>query len=975
MKNIISKFLLLSITFSMAMTQVSFADTYPELCAVFNRTLKQGDVGQDVKRLQIVLGQEGIAYLASTGYYGPATAAAVKVFQRRNGISPVGNVGPQTLRFMKNLWCFGQASNSTNPDSVYIPIDTRNPELPPTGWNNGGSNWNNSGTPEVSLQPVSSNANNVTISWNTRAVNSCTIQQDGGSFQNLQSSTGQQMFTLYGESRFTLKCLGNNGREYSKQIIVRPNQAISNLPWVNVSITPSQVLIGQQATLYWTSQNTSYCTSNIAGYTSNLQSSGSIPVNITSGVNTFTFTCYNLTGQSVSQTITANSNQQLVPAINNFTYSNNYLAWGTSNTNSCTISGGNLSSQIVPANGNLYVTTPNSNSTWTLTCFGGNTQSVTRQVNYTVVSTIPPTSSFITLNGDSDAQQYRNQVGTTMNFYCPPNLSISSVWGSDIYTDDSSICSAAVHVGKITQQSGGYVTVTIGGALNNFTASTRNGIASLAYAYWPGSFSFSGIGSNTGNLSSSLSVNVTTDKTSYNIGEATTFTINVRNNTSSNLSYNEPICDPFYSFMINGLSVFSTPQVQCLAFGSSVITLTPGQTKTYTLTVPAGYSNITNTSGNKTVNFRFYPTSTMGVIDISQNLNINVTGSISSNITATLSSNLLSVNSGQAVILNWTSQNATYCNLIGGTTNVFNQNPNGSYTVYPNTSTTYNVVCYNSSGQSANSNPQYITVNGSISGNITANIYANPTNTSYSNQPVTLTWSSSGATYCNIIGGNINLMSQSTGGSTTVYPTVSTNYSVTCYNSANQSIAANVLVNVIGGTNGVPTVNISASPNPMSLGQLTNLSWYSSNANYCNIIGGNTNLSSQPANGSYAVSPSQSTNYTITCYNNNGQNASAYVYVTINGNTTTNSNASLFITSNQNRNVNINVYKGPYNTCNSGYINWGYNTSNTYYTYPNVTSGSACQIGVTHTYANPGTYTITAYENNVQVASTQITVQ
>jgi peptidoglycan hydrolase-like protein with peptidoglycan-binding domain len=104
MKKITSKFLLLASVFIFGMTQITFAETYPEFCAVFNRTLKPGDVGQDVKRLQVTMGQEGIAYLASTGYYGPGTEKAVKVFQQRNGIYPAGKVGPQTYRFMRNLW-------------------------------------------------------------------------------------------------------------------------------------------------------------------------------------------------------------------------------------------------------------------------------------------------------------------------------------------------------------------------------------------------------------------------------------------------------------------------------------------------------------------------------------------------------------------------------------------------------------------------------------------------------------------------------------------------------------------------------------------------------------------------------------------------------------------------------------------------------------------------------------------------------
>jgi hypothetical protein len=103
---------------------------YPELCPLLGRTLSQGDTGSDVKRIQVVLGQEGIAYLGATGYFGPATKNAIKIFQLRNGIRTTGAVGPQTLARMRLLWC-------VNPGSVY------NPNLNYNNYNNDRYNNNN----------------------------------------------------------------------------------------------------------------------------------------------------------------------------------------------------------------------------------------------------------------------------------------------------------------------------------------------------------------------------------------------------------------------------------------------------------------------------------------------------------------------------------------------------------------------------------------------------------------------------------------------------------------------------------------------------------------------------------------------------------------------------------------------------------------------------------------------------------------
>jgi LCCL domain/von Willebrand factor type A domain len=64
-----------------------------------------------------------------------------------------------------------------------------------------------------------------------------------------------------------------------------------------------------------------------------------------------------------------------------------------------------------------------------------------------------------------------------------------SVWGSDVYSSDSSICTAAVHAGVISK-TGGVVTVVAGPAQQSFTGSARNGVTSRGYGPWSASFTF-----------------------------------------------------------------------------------------------------------------------------------------------------------------------------------------------------------------------------------------------------------------------------------------------------------------------------------------------------------------------------------------------------------------------------------------------------------------------------------------------------
>ena len=58
-------------------------------------TIKMGSKGPDVKNLQTILNSKGYS-LVVDGEFGPSTQAAVKNFQRANGLTDDGIVGPKT---------------------------------------------------------------------------------------------------------------------------------------------------------------------------------------------------------------------------------------------------------------------------------------------------------------------------------------------------------------------------------------------------------------------------------------------------------------------------------------------------------------------------------------------------------------------------------------------------------------------------------------------------------------------------------------------------------------------------------------------------------------------------------------------------------------------------------------------------------------------------------------------------------------
>ncbi|WP_442942330.1 LCCL domain-containing protein [Nostoc sp.] len=59
-----------------------------------------------------------------------------------------------------------------------------------------------------------------------------------------------------------------------------------------------------------------------------------------------------------------------------------------------------------------------------------------------------------------------------------------------VYTDDSSICNAAVHAGLITTRNGGQVRIRICPGAVSYYGTTRNGVNSRNYGSWGGSFIF-----------------------------------------------------------------------------------------------------------------------------------------------------------------------------------------------------------------------------------------------------------------------------------------------------------------------------------------------------------------------------------------------------------------------------------------------------------------------------------------------------
>jgi hypothetical protein len=63
-----------------------------------------------------------------------------------------------------------------------------------------------------------------------------------------------------------------------------------------------------------------------------------------------------------------------------------------------------------------------------------------------------------------------------------------SIWGSDVYTDDSDLATAAVHAGVLKDGERGRVRITITAPQDSYLGSDRHGVLSEDWGHWDGAF-------------------------------------------------------------------------------------------------------------------------------------------------------------------------------------------------------------------------------------------------------------------------------------------------------------------------------------------------------------------------------------------------------------------------------------------------------------------------------------------------------
>jgi Putative peptidoglycan binding domain len=274
--------IVLALSASIGMVSAQTADTqsrYIGFCSSVNSPIVRGDSGSRVSDLQLLIKQQYFFGQGIGGFYGAQTQRNVSAMQRQLGINPSGAIGPVTLARLKSIWCNG--NNNPNP-----PFNTN--------------------APVISINPVASQGNNVTIGWSTTGANSCSINGEN------VGVSGSRVYTIFNETSYRIVCTGQNGAISEKTLQVRPSGNVNtNLPVISLSVNPTTFTIGQYANLFWTSVNANTCTLN--GENVILNSNRSIYISNNSQV-------YNLVctgnGGTATQSITVGTGTVINPNTN-----------------------------------------------------------------------------------------------------------------------------------------------------------------------------------------------------------------------------------------------------------------------------------------------------------------------------------------------------------------------------------------------------------------------------------------------------------------------------------------------------------------------------------------------------------------------------------------------------------------------------------------------------------------------------------
>ena len=672
-----------------------------------------------------------------------------------------------------------------------------------------------------------------TLSWTSDGADIVSIDQEIGAVAAEGSMnvvpTATTTYTISAENQF------NPGSPVTSSVTV----AVSEPSTASITASPNPINAGGSTTLNWSSTNADSATID--------NGIGTVPVNDSTTVSPAQTTTYTLTVDGpggvathsveviVNQTptVSMNANPEYI-GIGDFAT----LSWTSANADFATIDSGIGS---VPVNGFRSVS-PVVTTTYTITADGpGGTATDTATITVHPIPAVSISADFTTINvGESATLTWTSSDATaaTINAigHVDPN---GSVVVSPLVTTTYAIlvegqggsASDSVTVSIASQMS---VAVNCGGE----AYTTLDGTNYVADTYYTGGNIYS-----TSNTIASTSDDELYQSQRYGYGSDFTYAIPLSNwNYDITFEfaemYYDNIGDQVFSVTAEGTEIISSLDIlsQVSKYEAHDITIT-------SVNVADSVLNLTFSGINDAAvcAIKVVPTPPTASISATPNPLVE----------------------GQTAILTWNSADGTAASIDQGIGTV-TPNVYSTTGVAPVTTTTYTITVDGPGGTAQES--VVLNVNNLPVVDITTNLVAIT-----EGESATLSWTSTYADSCTIDGG------VDTGGATSgtadVSPIITTTYTITATN-AYGFRTDSVTVNV----NNLPVIDsFDASPNPITEGASTTLSWLTTGAVEASI---NSGVGSVAVDGTTLESPAVTTTYTLTATNAYGSRT-ADVTVTV----------------------------------------------------------------------------------------------
>ena len=213
-------------------------------------------------------------------------------------------------------------------------------------------------------------------------------------------------------------------------------------PDVSLAISSARVKMNDEISLSWSSSNVSSCVAS-GGWSGNKSTSGIQTVKVSSGNTRFKITCSGTEG-STSDTVEVVATDpvpgaatvSLSASSTNLPYNGSTtLIWSSTNTSSCTASGGWSGSKATA--GSMVIDALTSNTSFSLSCSGAG-GAVTDEINITVSNPVQGTPT-INLSASPTSLSYNGSTTLTWNTTNTSSCNASGGWSGSKTTSGSMV--------------------------------------------------------------------------------------------------------------------------------------------------------------------------------------------------------------------------------------------------------------------------------------------------------------------------------------------------------------------------------------------------------------------------------------------------------------------------------------------------------------------------------------------------------